>query len=43
MVANWSPVLFWLVVTGCLMVASPVFGVLTVLAALGILIRGGKR
>lgn len=43
MVANWSPFLFWLVLTGCLAIASPVLAGLTVAAAVATLAKRGKR
>ncbi|MEW2508406.1 hypothetical protein AB0878_48905 [Amycolatopsis sp. NPDC047767] len=41
--AEWSPFVFWVVITGCLVVASPIMGGLAIVAALTILVSGRKR
>ncbi|MFE3179088.1 hypothetical protein ACFXPA_44420 [Amycolatopsis sp. NPDC059090] len=43
MVANFSPFLFWLVLTGCLAIVSPVLAGLTVAAAVATLVHRSKR
>ncbi|MFF4591788.1 hypothetical protein [Amycolatopsis sp. NPDC001370] len=41
--AEWSPFVFWLVIVGCLAVASPIMAGLTIAAAVTVMVAGRKR
>jgi hypothetical protein len=41
MIANALPYVFWLVLVGCLIVASPVFGVLALVSGLALAAKVG--
>ncbi|WIX81723.1 hypothetical protein QRX50_13645 [Amycolatopsis carbonis] len=43
MVVEWSPFVFWVVIVGCLAVASPIMAGLTLAAAGTVLLAGRKR